>query len=209
MDAGPTQEPARAAPPTVRPPEPPARARPVWPTAIGIGLIVVGGLSALIGAWGIVAAVWMSDFMAAAGQNQGMANAMRESAHVQGITGGAKALIAPALVVAGIGLTRRRAWGARLAVVWSALKMVVGVGVVWATVVLQQKLLASTPTSAGVSPAGMAGVMSAVYWMTGLFTLAWECALPIFLLVWFMLPGVRAHVAGWRARAAPEERAGG
>lgn len=199
MNAEPGSAPDPSAPPTTRPLTPTVRREPSWPQAFGIIAIIVGAMSGLIGLSSLLTMSMSQAFVPGTGQNEALAAAMRESIRLQGMLGIAKALVAPVLIIGGIGLIRRRRWGVGAALVWSVLKMVIGIGAAVAGVQIQRAVM-STMGAGASGPAAPAVPPPALFFgqvVGAAFPLVWEWAAPVFLLVWFMMPGVRATVREW------------
>ena len=113
------------------------------------------------------------------------------SATLQGLV----LLAAILLIVAGVGLTKRRRSGATMLRRWAVFKIVLVVvnSVVGAFVALSQAD-AMEAAGAGQMPPGMQSAMTIV--SIG-FGLLWGLALPVFSLVWLGRGKIRAEVARW------------
>ena len=180
--------------------------RSVWPVVIGIIALVVGALGLWSNAWQAVLPFLMSPMFESSGNmpnqqgpNPGeMFAAMAKYKYWQLATSGLASVLSLWLLVTGIVLlTRHRAaWG--LGISWAVLKIpAVAAGVCLGYLAQQaqfQALPAGTNTPA---PAFLGGMMTGMAAAFGCFGLVCGWALPVFVLIWFSLPTVRADVAGW------------
>lgn len=187
-----------AAPPTQPFLRPAATKPPGWPSVLGVIAIVLGALGALGGVWGAAAPTVLR---AVSRDIPEMESAALDAAEALGawtiplamLTGG----LAVLLLVAGIGLVRRRRWSRNAFRAWAVLKIaLVATSAVLASFVQQQTfetMQGTDPTAPGM-PAAAITVMTV---STVVFTLLWGWALPIFALVWFARRKIGEHVATW------------
>jgi hypothetical protein len=110
---------------------------------------------------------------------------------VDGVASGC-VLAAIGLLVAGIGLLRRRAWTATAIVLWAVVKIGLEVGVAIAAAAMQREMVQAM--AAGSRP----GVpVSFEQWMLivpFVVSIVLYCAFPVFLLVWFLREKVRKRM---------------
>ncbi len=163
---------------------------------IGIIALAIGVLSAVVGLWGLATLAW-TDTLAPpqmAG-DEAAARSFRDMMRWNAVLGLAKAVAAVVLIVGGAFIIQRRLAGARLVMVWSGLKMAIGLVVTYVTFDAQRKMMGGMTTAgAGAPPPGFfAGMATA----TAIMMLLWEWAAPVFFLIWFAVPGVRAEVRNW------------
>lgn len=192
-----------ASPPPAAPPTAPIPAAPkpaVWPTVLGVVMIVFGAGGVLLGGWGAVVNLFLIDFFAGLGGqgNPAAATAMRDWSLPMGLLSLVNAAAAGLLLAAGIGMVRRRRWSIRAATLWAWIKIVLVVLGAVAAVFMQRVQFEAMTQNAANGPAAMPrGVMVGVLVVIGLFTVAWGWALPIFTLVWLRLAGSRREIATW------------
>jgi len=173
-----------------------------WPTVIGVIAIVLGALGALGGLWGAISP-WFTDLIAAR-----LPEAQRETLEItqkwRGWTISVSLVslaLAILLLVAGIGLVKRRSRARQTCTTWAVLRMpfvVVSTGVGYR---IAQETLEVTARHSTSAP-GMAPLTAQHFAELGtMFGLAlgllWGLALPVFLLIWFARRKVRDEVAGW------------
>ncbi len=202
-------DPAEQAP-AMPPPSDPAEVPPspsTWPTAIGVIAIVLGGVGALGGCVGAFSPFFMSMMQSIApeGQVTGLEGMMDWVVWIVAVSIAAM-LIAVLLLVAGIGITKRRAWGPKVALVWAGLKMifvvvnsVIGYLVQIAQFEAMQEAIANDQNMPARMGAFMGSLMQAfgIFWL--LIVVLWGWALPVFLFIWFARKKIRTETAGWAA----------
>lgn len=170
-----------------------------WPVIFGIVGILSAGISLLGGGCNMLLPANILGGKAPASLIPDVVSSLRPWNRLLDIGGLA---LAGVLLVASIGLLRRRAWSVRVAVYWAAVKSVFAAGdTVVATITfwralpwLQRQLPAGslTPRLVGVL---LAGVIS-ISLILGLST-------PVFVLLWFRRAKIRQEVATWVSPAAP------
>ncbi len=102
--------------------------------------------------------------------------------------------VAILLLVAGVGITKRRAWAPRLAKVWAILKMVIVLGSMIIGFQTQQETMEALQQSAGPSPMpNLEGLVA--FSMCG--GVLWGWALPVFMLIWFSRSSVKEEISRW------------
>jgi hypothetical protein len=191
----PPVQPARpAAPPTQAGPLPTPSPVPVWPTVIGVIAIVFGAGGALAGLGGVVMSLVTRPML----QRMPNAPAMPQYGEhwiawtVLGslVTCGTAIL----LLIAGIGIAKRLAWGPRAARVWAVLKMIVvvmGTVISWQT---QQGAIEAMKQNAAGAPMLNPQILLSLGMCGGLL---WGCALPVFMLIWFTRRSVKEEISRW------------
>ena len=198
--------------PSMTPPSDPGELLPsTWPTAIGVIAIVLGGVGALGGCLGAFLPLFFDLIrrIVPEGQVTGLEGMMDWVVWIVAVSIAAM-LIAVLLLVAGIGITKRRAWGPKVALVWAGLKMifvivhsVAGYLIQIAQFEAMQEAMANDQNM----PAGMGAFMGSLMQAFGIFGLLigvlWGWALPVFLFIWFARKKIRTETAGWAAPTEP------
>ncbi len=105
------------------------------------------------------------------------------------------------LLIAGIGLTRRRAWARSHTVGWSVAKILLSfistiMGVVFASATVDQ--INSQLSQGGTPPFTVSITWMLVFVAIGL---VWALLWPVFLLIWFSRGSVKDEVAAWAAES--------
>ena len=111
----------------------------------------------------------------------------------------ASAALAVWLLVAGIGVLRRRRWSRRAILAWAIARMAEAVpAAVLAYLIAQGQLgaMMDSPQAAAV-PGGIAVFIRGAGLLGFGWTLALAWAMPVFVLVWFTRRRVREEVAAW------------
>lgn len=197
-----------AAPPTRRGTAPRHRRPSVWPTAIGVISVVLGGSAILLGAWTTVALPLMNALM---GSLPGMPPMTARVMMLTLASGALTALVAAMLLTAGIMLCRRRASARAWHVRWAVVKLAVAAALVALGVLIQREQMAAAEASAGAtgaaSSSGAAAQASAaatfaamggfMLWFQAIVSLLWYSAYPIFVLIWFHQSSVKDECARW------------
>lgn len=163
--------------------------QPQWPKVLGIVGIVMASYGLLAGLWGLVQAKRMM----AGPPTASMPSAVPESLQPwMRSLGAASLLLAALLLVASIGLLRRRAWSVRTLLAWAGMKAGL---VVVSTVLIARIVAEGMPSQPGpaMSP-----------WMMNVILVAGSCvglpvglAVPVFTLIWFNRSQVKDEVANW------------
>ncbi len=206
-------DPAEQAP-AMPPPSDPAEVPPspsTWPTVIGVIAIVLGGLGALFGCLGAFSPLFMGMMQSIVpeGQVTGLEGMMDWAVWLVALAV-VSMLIAVLLLVAGIGITKRRAWGPKVALVWAGLKMifvVVNSVIGYLVQIAQFEAMQEAMANDQNMPAGMGAFMGSLMQAFGIFGLLigvlWGWALPVFLFIWFARKKIRTETAGWAAPTEP------
>lgn len=181
-----------AHPPTSPGPVPRSDEGRIWPPLIGIAVLVLQGFGLLssIGS-AIMQFIDFQSMLAGMAPSGAFAAAEKWKPAMLVMYGTAGALSIVALVGAVMLLMRRR-WGVRLLVGWSILRLPYAF-VSASMVTSMQRDNMSAMGGAGGPP----GMTSAIFIATYATTLLMSLALPVALLVWFSLPGVRRQVRDW------------
>ena len=169
-----------------------------WPIVVGIIAIVLAVLD-LLGSCGGIVTPFFADAikeMAPAGQPTGMEFMQQNMAWTVGqalLSMGAAVL----LLVAAIGLMKRRAWAVQPCLVWAILKIVlVLIGVVTGYAIAQETFESVAQQTPGMP--GMSSGLFKSFAVIGMcFGLVFGLALPVFMLIWFSRAKIKAEVAGW------------
>jgi len=192
--------------PTSHPPAAEAPA-PAWPTVLGIIAIIFGaaGIFGAILSIGMMFILgWFADVMPP-GQ-EGMFLALEEQRVPLISMYSVWMVLAALLLVAGIGLAKRRWWAIPTTITWVVLKILFGfikVYVDYTNALAQfeasQEQIKNDPKMENVTlPAWFddLGTVGAI--LAATIGLLWGWALPIFLLIWFSRRPVKEHARTWR-----------
>ncbi len=191
-------------PPSFTPPTAPSPVQPterprVWPTTIGVISIVLGSLGIIGGCWGVVSPTFMGALseQMPQGSIQG-AETMAKHAGMYAVSGGAGMMVATLLLIAGIGMLRRRPWSVSANRWWAVLKMLLVVGQVAFAILIQDEVVAEITRNDPNAAAMGAGFVSVAVGIGFAFVLLWGWAYPVFLLIWLSRRGVKAETASWQ-----------
>ena len=171
-----------------------------WPMVIGIIAIILGSLAALGGCFGLVSSLFLDQFMSLVpqGEAEEMTSALDGLKPALIISGALTMVLAIVLLIGGIGLLRRRAWGRSTCLTWAGLKMALVVGNSVLSYIVQQaqfQAMAEDPNMAGSMPGFLPALMQALGVVGLVIGLLWGWALPIFVLVWFSGSTIKAEIA--------------
>lgn len=175
------------------------REPPSWPVPIGVIAIVLGSLGALGGVSGVLSPLYVKFMRSAMPPGQAWAMDITERWMTYTVTAAAVSMIlAIVLLIAGIGIVRRRRWSCGRVKTWACLKIVL----VLFTAVMQGLIQRETfegiqqqqPMMGG--PASQSFVVGVAIGTTAL-ALLWGWALPVFMLIWFSRRQIRNEVASW------------
>ena len=204
-------------PPT--PPTPPAMTPPTelgdmparpstWPTVIGIIAIVFGSLGALGACATLVItalAPWFSGFVEDMPVQQAQFEVTRRFMVPMLISLMVGTPLSVWLLVAGIGLVRRRPWSRTASVGWALAKVLYVIPASVLNYVVNKATIEAMEQAAADSGQAMPGgflvfmeSLGAVGMGCGL---VWSWALPIFMIVWFLRTPVREEVERWAAES--------
>ncbi|MCH8253382.1 MAG: hypothetical protein IID36_13120 [Planctomycetes bacterium] len=192
-------------PPMAPGPIPQAHPTSRWPKVIGIIAIVLGSLGALGGCVGMFGPMFTDMIKEVAEGQPGTAATVVQLelaaewatwTIVQSICGLAVGVV---LILAGVGLLKRRGWGPKATISWAVLKMLLVVGtsvIAYGQAKAVFDLMADDPNLQNL-PQGMMAFGS-VFTMIFLgLNAVWGWALPVFMLIWFSRSKIKAETAQW------------
>ena len=173
-----------------------------WPMVIGVIATILGSLAVLGGCFGLVSSLFLDQFMSLVPQSEAaeMTSALDGLKPALIISGALTMVLAIVLLIGGIGLLRRRAWGRSTCLTWAGLKMVLVVGNSVLSYIVQQaqfQAMAEDPNMAGNMPGFLPALMQAMGAVGLVIGLIWGWALPIFMLIWFSRRKIKAEIAQW------------
>lgn len=192
-------------PPMAPGPIPQAHPTSRWPKVIGIIAIVLGSLGALGGCVGMFGPMFADMIKEVAEGQAGTAATvvqMEVAAEwatwtvVQSICGLAVGVV---LILAGVGLLKRRAWAPRATIAWAVLKMLLVIGASVGGYGQAKALIdrmADDPNMQGL-PQGVTAFGSIVATIVVGLGAVWGWALPVFMLIWFSRSKIKAETAQW------------
>jgi hypothetical protein len=191
----------------------------VWPTAIGVIAIVFGALGCIQALFGMILPMMIPLMDRAAAQAAQMPHGsapvvnpfatMRKFVWWLVLGYGLLGVTAAALGVCGIGLVQRGWWAGKAIRIWGvwgiflAIGLGVMVGFIYSAMIgdMFQSIAASTPTGSrpgAAPPQEMAWMMGIV---GGVVVSVMLMIFPMFITIWFLMPGVRKEVARWRVES--------
>lgn len=196
--------PARTAPPTTRG-ELAVRSvrRSKWPGVLGVACIVVGACGLLMHGWGVVQNLFFYQHIARLSGQAEMLAVMKKWSVPVALTSATSGLLAALLTWGGVQLLRRRAGSRRVLLSWAVVRVMQGIGAAVVMGLMQEEQMRASMVTAS-SPGGPSAVAIglAIGSATGGLAMAtyalWAMSLPVFVLVWMMLPRVRREIGGWR-----------
>ncbi len=169
-----------------------------WPVIFGAVGILTAGISLLGGACNVLLPGSILGAAAPAWLISETPASLRPWNRLLDIGGFA---LAGLLLVASIGLLRRRAWSVRAAVYWAAIKSVFAAGdtvvttiTFWQAIPLLQRQLPPGSLTPRLVDVLLAGVVS-ISLILGLST-------PVFVLLWFRRAKIRQEMATWASPGA-------
>jgi len=185
------------------PPTTPAGYAPVtsqagWPTAIGIIMIIFGAFGTIGSVFGLFAWQLIKFALKQTGDNADIFQAplIQRSIQITTAFAGLGVVVAILLLVAGIGIIKRRAWAVKASTLWAILKIALATANGVATWIMQHKIAEAISAGAIDAEAGkiIRGGASPLSMLPGLI---WACALPVFILIWLSLPNSKQETARW------------
>jgi hypothetical protein len=171
-----------------------------WPTVLGIIMIIFGAFGTIGSLFGVFAGKFMALLLTQTGNASAEAlqsPLIQKWMQLTSLFSGLGVAVAILLLVAGIGLIKRRTWALKASTVWAGTKITLGVANLLVNYVMQQKI--AEAVSAGAIDADAAklfarGGASLVAMLPGLL---WVLALPVFVLIWLSLPNSKEETARW------------
>jgi hypothetical protein len=170
-----------------------------WPKVLGVISIVLGALGGLMNLWGTVAPLFLDAFgsmMPKDPASQASLQAQKDLAPYTMLSGGFNFIGSLMLLVAGIGLCLRARWGVKATKIWIPWRMataILAAIVGYLGMQASLKAMGQQPNA----PPGMAAMGGAFGIAVIVFTVVWGWAYPVFLLIWFRRPKIRAEVETW------------
>ncbi len=104
------------------------------------------------------------------------------------------------LLASGVGVLKRRRWGARLGIAWSVIKMIYAIPATligYLVNVEQFKAMADAAEQSAVPVSGFYAMISTYAPYSVWLGLLWTWALPVFLLIWFSRRFAKAERSRW------------
>ncbi|MHC4443904.1 MAG: hypothetical protein ACYTF1_02960 [Planctomycetota bacterium] len=168
-----------------------------WATVIGIIAIVLGALGILGVIWGAIASYFAESMMPmmSATQRAELIDSMKEYELLTMVNGMLGLVVAVLLLIAGIGLIKRRPWSPKLCKTWAVLKMVVAVIGMVVGIIMQQSTFEAMSQQSNVP--GFGQWMFVGMLIGTCFGLIWGWALPVFMLIWFSRRKIKEEVVSW------------
>jgi hypothetical protein len=211
-DATPTPPPSVPAPPGAAPPtargELRLRQNESWPTTIGVISIVLGSLGILANLWGI-AGIFVARAFSTSSTQSGAGPASvthfpwsTSMLVAHGVFAGVALCVSVWLLVAGIGLVRRKRWGVKATRGWAWARIATAVVQVGLTYWLQRVQFDAMQTQmaseGGPPPPAFFGALGTTFAaVISVLTFAWAIAWPLVCLLWLRRPVIRAQYQRW------------
>ena len=176
-----------------------------WPKVIGIIAIVLGSFGALGGCIGMFGPMFTDMIKEVAEGQPGTAATVVQFevaaewatwTIVQSICGLAVGVV---LILAGVGLLKRRGWGPKATISWAVLKMLLVVGtsvIAYGQATAAFDRMADLPNLQSL-PQGATAFGSIVAMIFLGLNAVWGWALPVFMLIWFSRSKIKAETAQW------------
>ncbi|MBX3315956.1 MAG: hypothetical protein KF902_03720 [Phycisphaeraceae bacterium] len=187
--------PLRLHPPTSPGPVEPEALRRVWPTAVGVVIIVWQSLGLLITL--ATAASLFIDYGSFMGQ-MGVAPAMEAQRAWRPaflLSYAVVSLLTLVAIAGAVLLLYRKRLAPTLLIIWALLRIPHALLTGWITARAQMDTMAAMPTAA--TPAMPPAFSDFMYWGTFVTTALWLLVLPTFLLIWFLVPPIRRQTRQW------------
>ncbi len=203
---GDPQTPAAMTPPTELGDAPERRSG--WPTMIGIIAVVFGVLGVLGGCSGLVfnvfAAIWGSSMQWMPEVQKAQFEVMRQYVVPTSISMVVATVVAAWLLVAGIGVLRRRPWSRGATVGWAVAKIIYAIPAYFLNKAQFEAMEQAAIDSGTPIPTGIFTIMQSVGGAMMGWSILWVWALPLFLIIWFRWAPVKTEVERWalESRAA-------
>ena len=168
-----------------------------WAKVIGVLSIVFGGGALLVGVIGVVGQNFALQQYEIMGISTEMLGRHALFINVVPIISLALGFL---LLLGGILLVMKKSVSRPILLAWAILKIAfalwqapLGLAFQKEIIPLQQKMLAKGDPKAP----DIGGIMETLGPMIQIISVLWLCALPIFMLIWFMRTRIRDQVAGW------------
>ncbi|MCH7961671.1 MAG: hypothetical protein IIC49_04995 [Planctomycetes bacterium] len=193
--------PIPAAPPVIPGQIGPIERRSVWPIPIGIIVIVFSAWTLLWGSVAVIQGFTGSQFMGMqymavkSGVSETIAQIYSDAAP-RFLVSGAGLMIAAALgLTGGIALLCRKRWSVLILRLWAVVHIIAAaVNAITQAMLHAQEMNAMWQSTAGGPPMAMTASMS-IY--NGVIGFILGAVLPIFVLIWFARPSIRADCGKW------------
>ncbi len=174
-----------------------------WPMTIGVISIVFGSLGLICygcGSANTAASPWLVNMMPE-DQRPPLAGGMLLT--IQLFQQCSASLLSVWLLIAGIGVVRRRSWSRTQCIGWSVVKILVTVASTTITILLTSQFVQhiNDQMSQGGRTAPLFTVTEGMFIIFVLAGVAWALFWPVFLLAWFSRVSVRQEVATWEAES--------
>ena len=168
----------------------------VWPTAIGVIGIIFASFAILGGCWGGISPWIMEAFTQALPEaQQDTMSAMAQWKLwiiVSSVIGVAFGVL---LLIGSLRLLSRRQSSRGLIMIWAVLKIFVyAVGSSILSFVMTQAALSQDDPNTAQLPKGFLEWMGPI---GAVFNFLWYSALPVFMLIWFSRPKIKAEMQHW------------
>ncbi len=168
----------------------------MWPKVIGILILVLQGLGVLAA---LISAVSLFlDYASMLGPMVGSEAFDAQKAwrtHLLAMYAAA-CLLSLLSITGAILLLQRRRLGVIMLVSWSLIRLPYAVFAGWVQASAQRDATANMQTITAARPMPP-GFLDAMFWGAFISTAAFALALPLFLLIWFVLPGIRRQTRAW------------
>ena len=174
------------------------RPQSTWPVVIGVIGLVFSIMAVIGGCWGM-ASPWVVEMFAKVIPDQEAAQLTSIRQLKYWIVGSSLlgSLVAVVLIVGSIGLIKRRRYSRRYVIAWAFLKIVFAIGAAVLAYVTQQNQIAAMKNESQMASAP-AGLLDLLGIITAIVQFVWYSALPLFMLIWFWRPKIRAEMEVWK-----------
>lgn len=181
----------------------------VWPTAIGVILVIIGCAGLLMYGCGSMFTIFFPMLMDKAAQGGGQVNAVTkaqfeviEKYFVWNISNAVVlSLLGVGVLIAGIGILRRRKLGVNLARFWAITRIVWAVPATYFGYLIAVEnfdaMKRAAEESGSPMPAGVATMMELFGPVGAAIGVVFTTAMPVFVLIWFARGRIRKEVQEW------------
>ena len=200
MDTPETDQPATPmAPPTDT--DAPEAKPPSWPTVIGVIAIVFGSLGIFQGCAGLaspfITRMALSNPDALPPQSRAQLEVTQQFVLYNSISAIFVLGLAVVLLIAGIGLVRRRAWGRTAILCWAGGKIIYSIPAALLGYVIMRATLAAMKEAGGGALTGFMGFLAKLGAAGLACSIIWTWALPVFCIIWMVRAPVKTEVERW------------